>query len=114
MGNFPPVHFLIIGENPTMDDFRTRIDKRIEEMGMTRHAIEVKNGFVLGYFRDILSRDRAPGFKKIVEICKALESTPDELFPEIEALYSARQIDFIRKTTKADREIAKLERELKS
>ena len=78
-----------------MDDFRKRIEARIAERDETRNGVEVRYGLKQGYFRDILDRDRAPGLHKIIEICKALESPPHKLFPELAELYPPDAIELL-------------------
>lgn len=95
-----------------MDTHIKRIETRLVELGLSRNEAERRVGLKKNYLRDILDRERKPGLDKIALICKALEATPDELFPEIESLYSQRQIRYIRETNKAERKIMNLEAEL--
>lgn len=103
-----------------MDSYVERIEERLKELGISRNEAERRGGLKKNYLRDILDEDprrggrRSPGLAMIPLICKGLDATPDELFPEIEALYSERQLRYIRETNLADRRIRELEKDLKS
>lgn len=62
-----------------MDSFAERLRERAEQLGMTHTAVAKKAGLEVRRLGNYMAGNRRPNFEALLRICKALDTTPNQL-----------------------------------
>lgn len=108
--------FLKMGNIAIMEDFRDRVKAIKDAEGLSDAEFERRGGLVQGYYRDLMKRERTanPSMPKMISICRALGKRPDQVFPELEALYSEDAIHLLNELEEIQSKKAAIKEKLRS
>ncbi len=62
-----------------MDNFHDRLDAKLTEAGMSRRKLSLSIGQGQSYIANLLANRSDPGFETILNICKVLNTNPNDL-----------------------------------